>query len=293
MFDWVKLSGAGNTFVFLPNFKNEFRGERLSQLTQKICHPTLGLGGDGAVFMRGKGNKFAWDFFNADGSLAAMCGNAARCSGYFMDLFRAGIFAHKITGTKLNPQAQFTLQTNAGEIAISVENLSYQVQMPLPGGEKFFSGGKKIKALLGLETAQIFFVDTGVPHLVFHSKKNPNEKQKLIYKQIRNKKNLSELDLSFVGKIKSGPQINVTIFWKKTATEIFAGTFERGVEDMTLACGTGAVAAALAWKKLTTKKDSIGVHVPGGTLKINLTKDQPLLSGPVAMIAYGRGGFND
>lgn len=141
---------------------------------------------------------------------------------------------------------KFELQTGAGKIIIEKEGEQIKVQMP--------------KATI--EMSAPFLVNTGVPHLVLVQK---TLKPTRFYKKIQ-------------GSVRGGT--NVTVISRIKRSGIDAVTFERGVDNFTLACGTGAVAAAVYvhWK---TKQEIINVKMPGGSLTVDLShgRSRPFLIG--------------
>lgn len=246
----ARMSGAGNTFFFWNLLEQPIPVESRSGLARFLCDSFEGFYTDGLVFLEkdpGGQADFKWDFYNADGSHAEMCGNAARCAAlYFQD--------------RMGGKAKCTFMTAAGLIAAEVhEGGHVEVLMPaLP------EDGKFIEIALNGRKEEFFFVNTGVPHLVVEG-----EPQEELAKVLRRAPELG----------KAGA--NVTFFSETAPGEVEAITFERGVENFTLACGTGAVAAAAfsMMKNPLLKKHSI--EMPGGQLQVEWkTRHQALLSGP-------------
>lgn len=236
------LSGAGNTFHI-------FYGPEVSpsaQLAQKICDQDPA---DGVVFLHAQDEKnqsYSWDFYNNDGSLAEMCGNATRCVGYFVE-------------KKLQKSAaKIYLQTASGLVEInSLGNNQYRVYMTQP----------EI-----LPSCQNLFVcNTGVPHVVIEIPRPPHfDQYKDQCRQIRNDLNIF-------------PQgTNVTLVTSADSSgQVEACSFERGVEDFTQACGTGAIAAGL-YRHEKYKINKTSVKMPGGLLEIDMTDTyRPIMIGPV------------
>jgi len=208
----TKYSASGNDFVILHSFKKKDR----SELARKLCNRHEGIGADGMVVVLPHSQyDFEWEFYNSDGSIALMCGNASRA------------VAHYAVSQDL---ADATMQflTGAGVIKASVEKDFVTSNFPL---------AKVIEIAIQEGTQQWSLIDTGVPHLVsfVESIENFNLKQA---KALREKYNA-----------------NVNI-WTSSGDEIFVRTYERGVEDETLACGTGMAACFLqgiAMNKIPTK----------------------------------------
>lgn len=248
------ISGAGNTFhlTYLPEQEAEkIPHEHLKQIAMSVCNEHKA---DGFIFLSESrtANRYRWRFFNNDGSDAEMCGNATRCVGYFIE------------NHLQNTENQWGLETIAGIIQISGKgNGRYHVVM---------SPIKKIESSLG------FFCDTGVPHLVLES--SDVDLFKHLSSELKEKSS----------KLRFHPELqpkgtNVTYcFLEADPKKVKAVSYERGVEDFTQACGTGAAAAALF--NLTKRGiQETEVEMPGGTLIINLKDlNRPEMTGPAVLL---------
>lgn len=247
-----RISGAQNTFfianVFDPAWAkvfSELTTNEKAKLAEFLCESFFGFHTDGLLFVRPeKGYDFAWDFYNSDGSFAEMCGNAARCATWYF---------HQ----KVKPQKTLRFLTGAGEISGEVlSNDSVRVEMTQ------VSETKKM-TVLGQEG---FYVNTGVPHFVIPQKPDADLSKKL-------------------RKVPDFGPAGANITFIQNLKDHFAEavTFERGVEDFTQACGTGAVAAAMYLQSLNGPRKLIEVQMPGGLLKIENAESfkRPFLTGPV------------
>lgn len=264
----VKMSGAGNTFVMVDATKTSTWAEIESQLGLKrrpfvkmVCDRILGVFADGVLFLEDgeNGADYKWDFYNADGSQADMCGNAARCAALFANQY-------------LNSTVSGTYKFNTGAGLVSAQVLGddrVRVLMPI------VKDYQESKILVIDEKPHVFsYLNSGVPHLV---------------KQIDHYQQASELK-EFARKARHHQELlpegaNVTFYAKEKEGSIKAVTFERGVEDYTQACGTGAVAAAyVEFKKNQTKNTD--VHMPGGTLTIQIldSSPNPLMTGEAVFV---------
>ena len=199
----TKYSANGNDFVIIIRKKKKDR----SKLAKRLCHRQNGVGADGlVVVIPHEEYDFEWDFYNADGSRATMCGNASRAVAHFA----------MGKGISTNGQAEFL--TGAGVIR-AVVNGNYVVSdMTKP-------------IILSQEIEEDdeiwWFIDTGVPHLI----------------AIR--ENIDEFDLKQARRLrdKYNANINICKVDKEEENTLYIRTYERGVEDETLACGTGMVAS--------------------------------------------------
>lgn len=255
----AKMSGAGNTFALIDARQDaawwgaeKSFGISRSGFAQLICDKVNGLSTDGLLFIQqgSDGFDYDWDFYNADGSTAEMCGNAARC---------AARFCKENLGA--DSQSHFKFKTGAGLVTADVLQ-NHQVQVKMPPA-----------SIIQQDFEGYTWVNSGVPHLVLELK-NFEESAHLKEKarQMRSHKNL-------------GPKgANVTFYAELRAGYIKAVTFERGVEDYTLACGTGAVAAALAYTK--GRMRTVQVEMPGGVLEIvfNEGDSNPQMTGPAIFV---------
>ncbi len=256
----VKMSGAGNTFVLVDATKADLYIKR-QQLVKFICNRTLGVFADGVLFLQEGAidHDYKWDFYNSDGSKAEMCGNAARC---------AALFANKY----LKPSATgiYKFKTDAGTVITQIlGDKSVRVHMPI------VKDYQEIKTL-AIEGKSYAFssVNTGVPHLVMQILKYQYATE---LKEVARKARYHN-DLAPIGA-------NVTFYSKEKEGFLKAVTFERGVEDYTQACGTGAVAVAYVEYKKSGNKN-FAVHMPGGALVIQVTEtlESPLLTGEAVFV---------
>lgn len=248
----TKMQGAGNSFLILDADATPALSG--SQLALKLCNRNFGIGADGLVILsKLDDQKLSWDFYNSDGSAAQFCGNAARCVAQYAwqkwDLSKT------------------SLKTKAGDVVCEVLKDNYvRVQMPNPKWVE-----KEIKAPFWPKP--VAWINTGVPHLVV---------------EITSSKNLlnhpGEADQLRFWEELGSDGANVTFMCFEGDEKISAVTFERGVEDYTLACGTGAVAAA-AYAMEKTGKKSFDVKMPGGLLRVFEENRKTFMEGPAVKIA--------
>jgi diaminopimelate epimerase len=246
-----RMSGAQNTFlianIFDPIWSQKYSSMTKSekaQLAKRLCEGFFGFHTDGLLFLHPeKEFDFAWDFYNSDGSFAEMCGNAARCATLFFNL-------------KVKPQKKVHFLTGAGEITGEVLD-SNQVRVEM-------TKVSDLKTMQALGQSGLY-VNTGVPHFVLNQAADAQLAKKL--RQVQ--------DFGPAGA-------NITFVENIKEQSMDAVTFERGVEDFTQACGTGAVAAAMYLQEQKGSKATIEVQMPGGLLKIENAKsgERPLLTGP-------------
>ena len=245
------LSGAGNTFhilfvhqQLLGWYKQLSLVDRQT-IVRSVCEK---YPADGFIFLHDQNieGSFSWDFYNKDGSEAEMCGNASRCVGFYI---------HQI----LQKQSAFwLLNTKAGLLEIAFEQDLYKVGMT---------------PIQILQSKHGFFFDTGVPHLILEVTDFQNYHQ---YKEksahLRGHKDFLPKGTN-VTLVQLGADIN----------KLKAVSFERGVENFTEACGTGAAAAAM-YNLMKRGSLKTQVEMPGGTLMMDLSDlRKPKMIGPAIL----------
>ena len=221
---FYKMSGSGNDFILIDNRRKVLKGQDPGRLAKAVCQHRLSVGGDGLILLeppKVKSNYFRWRLFNADGSEAEISGNGGRCAARLAYLLG------------MAPK-RMVFETKAGLVRAEIlekrkgQSANVKIEMPHPKGLRL-----SVKIPVDGQTYVGHFLNTGVPHVVY-----------LI-------EPLDTVDVIGLGrKIRyhelfapAGTNVNfVAIQNPKTA---LMRTYERGVEDETLACGTGAVATAL------------------------------------------------
>ena len=266
----TKMHGAGNDFVIVDNLAAQIPPERFPVLAQKLCAPHTGIGADGmmVVVPAEKGGDFGMRFYNKDGSLGEMCGNGARC------ICRYG-FENGLAGETQR------VETTAGlVVGERVDARRYRVRLNDPSVIDLHR-----KARIDGEDYDCAYVelgDPGIPHAVIQ---------------------LPEWDtwdtdrLRALGrKLRCAPVFprgaNVSFVKASGADAVKAVTYERGVEDFTLACGTGcgSIAAALTLLGLVPGRE-VSVSMPGGLLSVTLSNEIGIrdifLTGPTCLVFEG------
>lgn len=213
---FYKMSGSGNDFIIIDNRGAVVPEDRLHQLVVGACRRKLSVGADGLILIEPSQRvDFRWRFFNADGSLPEMCGNGARCAARFA-------FMNGIAGRRM------AFETRAGVIDARVADDGVKVRMTDPRELKTGCG-------LKLDGTRLIVgsVNTGVPHVVALVEDIAAVDVVATGRRIRHHPDFSP----------DGTNVNFVSIANRGYVSI--RTYERGVEDETLACGTGSVAAAL------------------------------------------------
>ncbi len=254
------MSGTANSFA-ITSFMSEqaalslhesFNVTNLNELAKKFCHIA---NVDGFIIItesQNKNNDYKWIFFNRDGSPAEMCGNAARCVGHLT-------FKNHIAGQ------EHSFESVAGDINVFVEN-----EGRVTIGMTAIQGLKQdLNFSFEGNNFPYTYLDTGVPHSVIKL----DSLDKLHSHKVMASKLRHQLDSNLNGS-------NVTFYCVNDGKSIQSASFERGVEDFTQACGTGAVAAAYC-HHLNSSESLIEVNMPGGRVFVDFSKITPYLIGPI------------
>jgi len=210
-----KLNGSGNDFLLIDNREDVMRGVDRLSFAAKVCDRSRSIGADGVILIEpSRRADFRWDFYNADGSRAEMCGNGGRCAARFAA-------TRRIAGREMS------FETLAGTLHATVRGRRVKLQMTRPRGlaidRSLTFGGKKFS---------YSFLDTGVPHAVLFVPDASRADVAGIGRGIRRHK-------AFAPR---GTNVN---FVQAVDGALYVRTYERGVEGETLACGTGAVASGI------------------------------------------------
>jgi diaminopimelate epimerase len=265
-----KMNGAGNDFVMIDN--RESRWAPVAETIRKLCDRRRGIGADGLILIEPEDSvDFHMRYFNSDGGEAGMCGNGARC---------AALFARNIgLGARTGDEVRLSFKTGAGALGAVVRGSRVAIAMTKATGYR-----EAVSLEVGGGGEVVHVVDTGVPHAVSVEK------------------DVGELGAE--GVVGRGRPIR---FHEKFAPEgvnvdfvsvigdgrVGIRTYERGVENETLACGTGAVAAAVVLAHLGLVAPPVDLVTQGKELlrvSFSLTPegaDNVLLEGPAAVNFVG------
>lgn len=268
--EFTKINGAGNDFIFIDNRELGLGAEQRVALAKSLCRRMFSVGADGIMFIEESANHdFAWNFYNADGSLAEMCGNGARCAGKYA-------FERRIAGKTMS------FETLAGIIYAQVKD-DGQVQIEMTAPEDYRAG---LSIDLDEASYEMDFLNTGVPHAIVYVE---GEQEAIDTVPMK----------SWGGLVRHHQQFapagtNANFVWRKDDNTLVVRTYERGVEDETMACGTGAVAAALCVAKKYGFQSPVNIVSSGGEqLSISFENTEliadakPFLTGPARIVYEG------
>lgn len=253
--EFHKYQGTGNDFVLLDNRTNKY-----DDLTQKqiafMCNRHFGIGADGLMLLNNKeGLDFDMKYYNADGAEGTMCGNGSRCMVKFAA--SAGIRKNNYRFTTADGEHEAEIDLN-GLVRLKMNNVNK------------------------VETHSNYFIlNTGSPHYV------------------KFMRDVMKMDVKSSGRlIRNSPVfekdgINVDFVENLVDDKIYVRTYERGVEDETLSCGSGVTASALIAAHNDNGFNRVDVRTPGGSLSVEFEKkddenfENIFLIGPATFVFKG------
>lgn len=263
------MEGAGNDFIVFDNRKAGFTDDEIIAFTPGLCDRRFGIGADGLLALQACDTDeadYIMMYRNADGSDAGMCGNGARCLSLFASTHGFG------------SSQKFKVHDAVYTSEVDKINEKASVRFPDVQAPKKLQIGRK----------RYLQVYTGTEHIVsFEHPERLDEEESLVDegREIRNHPLLNP------------PGTNVNFVCELDDHIIGLQTYERGVEDLTLACGTGALASAIGSHFLQEFPESemrYEVEVKGGTLEVSFRYDQEknlytelILSGPAHFVFEG------
>jgi diaminopimelate epimerase len=250
---FYKYHGTGNDFILIDN-----REGKITLSTEEIahlCHRRFGIGADGLMLLETvAGYDFRMVYYNSDGRESSMCGNGGRCIAAFAK--RLGIITNS---------ANF-LATDGPHTATIYEDGLVSLQMADVNDIKIKDGYS--------------LIDTGSPHYVLWVN---DVKSARVFEEGRSIRNRQEYQ-------PDGVNVN---FVQSTDGRLSVRTYERGVEDETLSCGTGVTAAAIAATGDMAGHFITPIETPGGLLQVAFIKDSGstarnvILTGPATFVFKG------
>lgn len=254
---FAKYQGTGNDFILIDNRSNSYKLD--AKKIKFLCDRKFGIGADGLMLLQNKADyDFEMIYFNADGNPSTMCGNGGRC---------IAAFAHHI-GAVSTKNMRFMAVDGPHEAKFSAPN---QVELKM-------GNVSKVEPHDGY-----YWLDTGSPH------------------HIEFTETLHEIDVYQEGQAirnnstYAAQGVNVNFTQILSTDRIAVATYERGVEDETLSCGTGVTAAAIATALHTasvSSENSMEIQTKGGTLYVRFEQkgkdfENIWLKGPTQFVFEG------
>lgn len=252
--EFFKYHGTGNDFILIDNRTNVFDATN-HLLIERICNRHFGIGADGLILLNNsKKHDFAMQYFNADGFEGSMCGNGGRCVVAFAK--KMGIIKN---------ETFFEAIDGLHYATIDGDNISLQM-----------TDVSQIK-----KHQSHFFLDTGSPH---HVVMVDGIDAYPVYDKGR--------EIRY-GKPYFDAGTNVNFVEQVNADTFKVRTYERGVENETLSCGTGVTAVAISmFEQGKSKRHSIRLETLGGNLEVSFKKQKDnyhsiFLKGPASLVFEG------
>jgi diaminopimelate epimerase len=233
--EFYKMSGSGNDFIIIDNRRNSIYEKGISDFIARVCRRKMAVGADGFILVENSDKAdFRWRFFNSDGSIAEMCGNGARCVARFA-------YLNDIAGPNMS------FETLAGIVEAQIIGNRVKVKMTDP--TEF-----KTDDTIDLKNAPVTIssINTGVPHVVIVKKRIDDADIVEMGREIRYHERFSP----------AGTNVNFVCHIADNTIAI--RTYERGVEDETLACGTGSAAGAIVMAHKMKIGSPINVQTKSG-----------------------------
>ena len=267
---FTKMHGAGNDFIIINNIDGAIPESVLPELAAGLCAQHVSVGADGMMVVAAprQGGDFRMIFYNSDGSLGEMCGNGARCiarygyeNGLSGEIQRIETTAGLVTGQRMTKRL-YKVRLNDP----SVIDLHRSVSA---GGAVY-------------DCAYIELGDPGIPHAIVLMPdwdERDHDMLRALGRALRFAEGFPRgANVSFVKVVDVG--------------HVKAITYERGVEDFTLACGTGCGSIAAALRLLGLSGDELAISMPGGELTVSLTASggsvqDIYLTGPTNVVCNG------
>lgn len=252
---FYKYQGTGNDFVMVDNRDNYFP-KNDTKLVEFLCDRRFGIGGDGLILLENASTAdFRMVYYNSDGNESTMCGNGGRCIIAFAK--QLGIIEDEAEFIAVDGPHHAIIDTD-GTVSLHMKDVHTVTVY-----------------------ADYVFLDTGSPH------------------HVEIVEGLEEFDVKSIGAqirysgMYGDKGSNVNFVSQLDADKFAVRTYERGVEDETLSCGTGVTAVAIAMKMLKkTDADSISLQTPGGELNVSFKQDGKqftdiYLTGPAQFVFKG------
>lgn len=215
---FIKMSGAGNDFIVIDHRVALIPVTEQPEFVKQVCRRMFSVGADGLILIENSDvADFRWRFYNGDGSVAEMCGNGARCAARFA-------YHRGVAGSRMS------FETLAGVIEAEICGDDDTVRLRMTKPHDFRTG---LSVILDGQDKPLSFVNSGVPHAVLFMKEDEDVPVREWGKIVR------------FHPLFQPAGTNVNFVQNIGGNTIRVRTYERGVEDETMACGTGAVASAL------------------------------------------------
>ncbi len=253
--NFYKYHGTGNDFIIIDNRNSNIKLN--TEQVNKLCSRRFGIGADGLMLMS---NHTTFDFemmyYNADGNIGSMCGNGGRCMIQFA--FDRGLHKSEYLFTAVDGEHKATIENN-GWIDLKMKDVDS----------------------VEISSFTDFILDTGSPHYVKPADDVKNIDIVKAGREIRYSRRFAD------------DGININFAELEEDGSIYVRTYERGVEDETLSCGTGVTASALVFAHNDNGFNRVNIKTPGGYLAVEFDKTSETsfkniwLCGPAVFVFKG------
>lgn len=248
MLTCAKMNGNGNDFLVINNMNLKYDSAVLSDYALKLCRRRESLGADGILALEpSEAAEFKMRLFNRDGSEGEMCGNGARCIARYA--FEKGIAQKN----------EMCFETLGGKVNANVKGSRVTLKLaPVSLKDAVIDAPATVNGV----DFNYTFLTVGVPHTVIFSRKRKmtNEEYTLFGRAVRNRTDL----------FPEGTNVNFAVPREGLDGGLDVITYERGVEDLTLSCGTGSTASAIAAVLIGITGPNVNVWNPGGLNRVSL-----------------------
>lgn len=266
--EFHKMTGAGNDFILLDNRQNKYSNLSKSQIAN-LCNRHFGIGSDGLMMVENTQNdnssKYMMRYYNSDGGEADMCGNGARCFANYLDFITQ------------NNKKDLPFLTQAGMITAKFYDEDVCIELSEPS-----QADLDIQVNIDNKNYNTHHINTGVEHLVYFNSNVDNIDIKTLGSKLRWHKTFQP----------KGANVNFVEIIDDNYIKI--RTYERGVEDETLACGTGMVASAIIYYLKNLMQDENSSELKNleisKTIKVKVRSDENL---KVSFVCYKKNGQNN
>ncbi len=252
---FYKYHGTGNDFIILDNYR-QAAPELSPQQIRRLCHRHFGIGADGLMLLsKAPGYDFEMKYYNADGNESTMCGNGGRCLVMFAS--HHGILRSTYRFKAIDGDHEAEIDEH-GVVSLKMQDVH---QVTYHNGYAILNTGSPHFVKFANDVEQVDVVETG-------------------------------RDIRYSDAF-AAEGINVNFVESRGEDSIYVRTYERGVENETLSCGTGVTAAALLSAHNEKGFNTVEVKTPGGTLSVEYNKiddenfEDIWLCGPAVFVFKG------
>jgi diaminopimelate epimerase len=265
---FMKMNGCGNDFIVIDNRGNRMNSVQVAPFVQRVCSRRISLGADGVLFLEESSvSDFSMRYFNADGSEGEMCGNGARCIAKFA-------YTLGVAGKSMS------FETRDGIYEAVIEGVNIKVKFPSVRIDEVLLHQQ---GRFADREVEYHYANVGVPHAVVLQPNLPAWKESDVLALGRAMRYASEV-------FPNGTNVNLIEPVDRQTIRI--RTYERGVEDETLACGSGSTASAIIASLLGKTRPPVNLHTRGGVLQIDFQIgpehiDEIYLAGEAKIVAEG------